>query len=201
MGMPWVCIVPKLPSVRLRAEIVATLDPTDALARQRLAAVNFSLEGFTVSGARLKGVAAAVGDGRIGVEVGNTGPNFAAAYSTGPDRHFTLGKSEFQPDDNWRSQIVHEAVHAAFDLAGEHPPNEIDEAAAYLGETAWFSAGGLARIVSAPDAAARIYGAASTIEARLNLHTTPGQRLQRNQVQDLIAAINGHPGYAPSPPP
>ena len=154
MGMPWVCIVPKLPSVRLRAEIVATLDPTDALARQRLAAVNFSLEGFTVSGARLKGVAAAVGDGRIGVEVGNTGPNFAAAYSTGPDRHFTLGKSEFQPDDNWRSQIVHEAVHAAFDLAGEHPPNEIDEAAAYLGETAWFSAGGLARIVSAPDAAA-----------------------------------------------
>ena len=198
MAMPWVCIVPKMPSVRLRAQIVGTLDPTDALAQQRLGAVNFSLEGFSVSAAKLKGVAAAVGDGRVGVEVGNTGPNFAAAYSSGPNRHFTLGKSEFQPDDNWRSQIVHEAVHAAFDLGGEHPPNEIDEAAAYLGETVWFRAGGLARIVTAPDAAAKIYGAASEIEARLNLHTRPGQRLTRDQVQDLIAAINGHPGYAPS---
>ncbi len=198
MAMPWVCIVPKLPSVRLRAEIVATLDPADTLARQRLDAVNFSVEGFTISGARLKGVAAAVGDGRIDIEVGNTGPNFAAAYSTGPNRHFTLGQSQFQPNDNWRSQIVHEAVHAAFDLAAEHPPNEIDEAVAYLGETVWFRAGGLARIVTAPDAAARIYGAASEIESRLSLHTKSGQRLSRDQVRDLVAAINGHPGYAPS---
>jgi hypothetical protein len=50
------------------------LDPTDALGRQRLDAVNFSLEGVAISAAKLKGVATAVGDGRIGVEVGNTGP-------------------------------------------------------------------------------------------------------------------------------
>jgi hypothetical protein len=201
MAMPWVCIVPKLPSIRLRAQIVGTLDPTDADARRRLNAVDFSLEGFVISGAKLKGVAAALGDGRIGVEVGSTGPNFAAAYTAGANRHFTLGKNEFQPDDNWRSQIVHEAVHAAFDLGREQPPNEIDEAVAYLGETVWFRAGGLGRIVTAPDAAAKIYGAASEIEARLNLHTTSGQRLRRDQVQDLIAAINGHPGYAPSATP
>jgi hypothetical protein len=62
-----------------------------------------------------------------GVEVGSTGPNFAAAYTADATRHFSLGE----------------------------------------------------------------------IEARLNLHTTPGQRLRRDQV-DLIAAINGHLGYAPS---
>ena len=93
------------------------------------------------------------------------------------------------------------AVHAAFDLARDQPPNEIDEAAAYLGETVWFRAGGLGRVVTAPDEAARIYGAASAAVARLNLHTSHGQRLRRDQVQDLIAAINGHPGYAPSAPP
>ena len=201
MGMPWVCIVPKLPLVQLQAQIVGTLDPTDAEARRRLNAVNFTLEGFTVSGAKLKGVAAAVGDGRIGVEVGDTGPNFAAAYTTGTNRHFTLRESNFQPRDDWRSQVVHEAVHAAFDLGREQPPNEIDEAAAYLGETVWFRAGGLGRIVTAPDAAARIYGAAREIETRLNLHAAPGQQLRRDQVRDLIAAINGHPGYAPSATP
>ena len=164
MAMPWVCIVPKLPLIRLRAQIVGTLDPTDADARRRLNAIDFSLEGFAVSGAKLKGVAAAVGDGRIGVEVGSTGLNFAAAYTAGTNRHFTLGEYNFQPGDNWRSQIVHEAAHAAFDLDKEQPPNEIDEAVAYLGETVWFRAGGLGRVITgrvitAPAAAARIYGA------------------------------------------
>jgi hypothetical protein len=201
MAMPWVCIVPKLPVIRLRAQIVGTLDPTDADARRRLNAVDFSLEGFTMSGVKLKGVAAAVGDGRIGVEVGSTGQNFAAAYTAGAERHFTLREYNFQPDDNWRSQMVHEAAHAAFDLGKEQPPNEIDEAVAYLGETVWFRAGGLGRVITAPAAAARIYGAASEIEARLNLHTTPGQHLRRDQVRHLIAAINGHPGYAPSAAP
>jgi hypothetical protein len=58
--------------------------------RQRLDAVNFSLGRFAIYAAKLKGVAAEVVDGRVGSEAGNTGPNFAAAYSTRPDRHFTL---------------------------------------------------------------------------------------------------------------
>jgi hypothetical protein len=84
MAMPWVCIVPKMPSVRLRAQIVGTLDSTDALAQQRLGAVNFSLAGFTISVAKLKGVAAAVGDGRIGVEVRNTGPELRCCLFARP---------------------------------------------------------------------------------------------------------------------
>ena len=201
MGMPWICIGPKVPGLLLRAQMARTLAPDDDYPRRRIRAIDFSLEGFAVSGARLKDVAAAILDGRVGVAVGETGPNFAAAYSTGPDRHFTMGAYRSQPDDNWRSQVVHEAIHAAFDLAKEKPPNEIDEAAAYLGETIWFRAGGLGRTVTAPDAAAAIYGAANRIVARLDLHARPGQRLRREQVQELIAAINGHPGYAPSATP
>jgi len=46
---------------------------------------------------------------------------------------------------------VHEAVHAVFGLRKQQLPNEIDEAAAYLGETVWFRAGGLGRVVGAND--------------------------------------------------
>jgi hypothetical protein len=201
MGMPWVCVVPKLSTVRLMGLIVETLDPTDTYAQRRLKAVDFSLAGYTMSGAKLKSVAAAVANGRIGVEIGDTGPNFAAAYTVGANRHFTLRETKSAQDDNWRSQIVHESIHAAFDIEGTRPPDEVDEAVAYLGETVWFRAGGLGRVVTAPDAAAKIYGAASALEARLDLHSTPGQRLTRDQAQDLIAAINGHPGYAPSSTP
>src|SRR3954470_13209378 len=105
MGMPWVCIGPKVPGMILRAQIVRTLNPDEDYPRRRIKAIDFSLEGFTISGVQLKGVAAAIGDGRIGVEVGNTGPNFGAAYSAGPNRHFTLGEYNFQPGDDWRSQI------------------------------------------------------------------------------------------------
>jgi hypothetical protein len=37
---------------------------------------------------------------------------------------------------------------ASFDLGREQPPNEIDEAVAYLGETVWFRAGGRGRIIT-----------------------------------------------------
>lgn len=40
--------------------------------------------------ARLRGIAAAVTDGRIGVEVGDTGHNFGAAYTLGQSRQFTI---------------------------------------------------------------------------------------------------------------
>ncbi|WP_439579689.1 hypothetical protein [Elioraea sp.] len=201
MAVPWVCIGPNVPLWILRAQIVGVLDPEEAYPRRRIDAIDFVVDGFVVSGARLRGVGAAVREGRIGVRVGSTGPHFGAAYSRGPNRHFTFGAYDFQPNDGWRSVVVHEAVHASFDLANERPPNEIDEAAAYLGETVWFRAGGLARSVTAPAAAAAIYGAANEIVARLNLHASRGQRLLRSQVQELIAAINAHPGYSPSQPP
>jgi hypothetical protein len=52
-------------------------------------------------------------------------------------RHFTLREYVFQPNDFWRAEMVHEAVHASFDLAGESPTNDTDEACAYLAETVY----------------------------------------------------------------
>jgi hypothetical protein len=195
MAFPWICIVPNLPTMLLRGQIAKTLDPDDSFYKGRIDAINFTLEGFVVSPARLRGVAAAVSDGRIGVEVADTGPNFGAAYTLGQSRHFTLREQVAQPNDFWRAQMVHEAVHASFDLAGESPANDLDEACAYLAETVYIKKGVLGRTIQGSEAAVAIYTAVGEAVDRLKLHTKTGQKLKRTDVQDLIAAINAHPGY------
>jgi hypothetical protein len=81
-------------------------------------------------------------------------PDCGAMQLPRPDRrhdqpHQRRQQRGLHRHDNWRSQIVHEAVHAVFGPRKQQPPNEIDEAAAYLGETVWFRAGGLGRVVGA----------------------------------------------------
>jgi len=195
MSFPWICIAPNVPVMVLRGQIIQALEPDDSFYKGRIDAIDFTLDGFAVSAARLRGVAAAVRDGRIGVEVKDTGPNFGAAYTLGQNRHFTLREYMFQPNDFWRAQMVHEAVHASFDLAGESPANELDEAAAYLAETVFIKKGVLGRIIQGPEAAVAIYTAVGETVDRLKLHTKSGQKLKRADVQSLIAAINAHPGY------
>jgi hypothetical protein len=79
-------------------------------------------------------------------------PDCGAMQLPRPDRrhdqpHQRRQQRGLHRHDNWQSQIVHEAVHAVFDLRKQQPPNKIDEAAAYMGETVWFRAGGLGRVV------------------------------------------------------
>jgi hypothetical protein len=195
MPIPWVCVMPDAPQMLQRLQIGRTLEPDDAYYKRRIDAIDYSLEGFVVSPGRLHGVGQAVKNGTVGVKIADTGPYFAAAYSTGPERHFTLRKYNFQPNDSWRATIVHESVHAAFDLAKESPANDLDEAAAYLAETVFWMAGGLRVTFPGADAGAAIFNAANEAVGRLKLHEKRGQRLQRGNVQDLLAAINAHPGY------
>jgi hypothetical protein len=201
MPYPWVCVMPNVPDALQRLQIARTLEPDDAYYKRRIDACDFALEGFAVSPARLHGVGKAVKNGTVGIKIESTGPYFAAAYSSGPDRHFTLGKLELQPGDSWRATIVHESVHCAFDLAKEHPANELDEAAAYLAESVFWHAGGLRVSHPGADAGAAIFNAANEAVERLKLHEKRGQRLRRAQVDALIAAIKAHPGYGGAPSP
>jgi hypothetical protein len=195
MPMPWVCVMPETPKMLQRLQIARTLEPDDAYYKRRIDACDFSLEGFVVSPGRLHNVGRAVAKGTIGLEIADAGRYFAAAYSWGPNRHFTLRKLNFQPNDSWRSEIVHESVHASFDLAKETPANDLDEAAAYLAGTVFIMAGGIRITYPGADEGAAILNAANEVVGRLKLHEKRGQRLQRAQVQDLLAAINAHPGY------
>jgi hypothetical protein len=187
--------MPDAPTMLQRLQIARTLEPDDAYYKRRIDACDFTLEGFAVSPARLHGVGKAVANGAIGLEIADAGPYFAAAYSRGPQRHFTLKKLTLQPNDSWREEIVHESVHAAFDLAKESPADDLDEAAAYLAETVFIMAGGLRITYSGADAGAAILTAANEAVERLKLHQKRGQKLRREQVRDLLAAINAHPGY------
>jgi hypothetical protein len=187
--------MPNVPQMMQRMQIARTLEPEDAYYKRRIAAVDYSLEGFAVSPARLQGVAKAVKNGTIGVQIADAGPYFAAAYSHGPERHFTLGKYEFQPNDPWRATIVHESVHASFDLAREAPAIDLDEAAAYLAESVFFMAGGLRLRRPGADLNSAIFNAANEAVERLKLHEKRGQSLRRANIEALLAAINAHPAY------
>lgn len=197
MPVPWVCVMPDAPIMLQRLQIARTLTPDDAFYKHRIAACDFTLEGFAVSPSRLSGVAQAVTAGTIGVEIADAGPNFAAAYSRGPQRHFTLRKLTFEPSDSWREVIVHESVHAAFELARETPADELDEAAAYLAGAVYLRAGGLRITYKGADPGAAILTAANEAVERLKLHERHGQKLRREQVEALLAAIHAHPGYRP----
>jgi hypothetical protein len=195
MSMPWVCVLPDVPQMMQRMQITRTLQPEEAYYKRRIGACDFALEGFVVSPARLDRVAKAVAAGTVGIRIADAGPHFAAAYSHGPDRHFTLRRYEFQPNDSWRATIVHESVHAAFDLAREAPANDLDEGAAYLAEAVFWYAGGLRLSHPGADAGAAIFNAANEAVERLKLHEKRGQKLKRENVAALLSAINAHPGY------
>ena len=47
-----------------------------------------------------------------------------------------------------KTGVTGDDIERQIDLGREQPPNEIDEAVAYLGETVWFRAGGLGRIIT-----------------------------------------------------
>lgn len=196
----WVTLPLDMPMRAMRALMIRTLDPDDEPWKKRLQALDFTLEGFAVSAARLKTVADAIGDGRIGVEVRSTGPNFGAAYTEGSIRHFTLARYTFEPTEPWRAQIIHESIHAAFDLAGDKPRNDLNEACAYLGETAWWRTEWGKRTVSGQPESVAIIDAANEAVERLKLHKTGKQALKEAQVKALLDAINRHPGYASSAP-
>jgi hypothetical protein len=68
MTLPRICVVPNVPAMVLRGQVAQTLDPDNAFYKVCIDAIDFTLEGFAVSAARLRGVAAAVKDGRIGVK-------------------------------------------------------------------------------------------------------------------------------------
>jgi len=195
MPIPWVCVMPDAPNMLQRLQVARTLEPDDGYYKRRIDACDFSLEGFVVSPTRLHGVGQAVTNGTIGLEIADTGRYFAAAYSRGPQRHFTLRKLTLQPNDSWREEIVHESVHAAFDLAKETPADDLDEAAAYLAGAVFIIAGGLKITYPGADEGSNILNAANEAVERLKLHERKGQRLRREQVRDLLAAINAHPGY------
>jgi hypothetical protein len=184
-------------SFHLRRLIIQALEGENSFYKSRIDAIDFTLDGLAVTAARLRGVAAAVKSGKIGVEIDGTAA-LGAAYSWGPNRHFTLREYVSQFSDSFRALMVHEAVHAAFDINGESAAATnplIDEACAYLAEAVWIRTGITRFNVGGAPATAAIFTAALDIVDGLRLHKKKGQRLARADVDTLIAALNAHPAY------
>lgn len=126
-------------------------------------ALEFSLGGVEVRPAHLRGVASALLAGRIRVYRGDAFD--MAVYSPDTDtlmvpRSFGSRPGVYRGDENAvhvaESIVVHEAVHASFDLRHQEIEGTLDEAIAYVAQMFFWSVlGGDEPVVGGPAGVAR----------------------------------------------
>ena len=165
---------------------MSLLDKVESLFRKhRLDLIDFSVGDLWVNLTNMKKVADAIKKGTVGVEVGNTGPLLAEAYS----RKRLLLRKETEADyPEGRAAIVHEGVHAWADMAS-FKSGLLDECAAYLTEVIYLEH--LKRRIPGHP----ISDAAAALAATHKLYGKRGKHLTRSDCQALSDAILAEPAY------
>lgn len=196
MTFPWVCIAPRVAKIVVAMRIADVLLTEDAYQKRKIDQIDFTLDGFTIDAAGLREVGRLMLQGRIHVEVGDTGSRLGAAY-TPHSNTMKIKASNRPPNDLWRAGIVHESVHALIDLRCVRTTVLNDETAAYLAEAVYIRAGGLALTPSDPGVA-RVFSAARRIVEANQMQYQNGTSLTSQDCADLQAAILALEVYAGS---
>ena len=165
---------------------MAFKDKVEALFRTHpISLIDFAIDDLKVNATTMKKVAAAIKDGTVGVEVGDTGSMLYAAYSR---RRLLLRKESETDYPEGRAAIVHEGVHALADLS-KFKSGVLDECAGYLTEVIYLKH--LNRRLSGHP----IYDAANSLAAALDLYSKRGKKLTRDDCKALADAIVAEPAY------
>ena len=161
-------------------------EKVEALFRSHpISIIDFAVDDLKVNPTAMKKVAAAIKDGTVGVEVGDTGGMLYAAYS----RKRLLLRKESETDyPEGRAAIVHEGVHALADLS-KFTSGVLDECAGYLTEVVYL------KHLNRRLRGHAIYDAANSIAAAHDLFTKRGKKLTRADCKDLADAIVAEPAY------
>lgn len=167
---------------------------TDPMQTRKLDQIDFSLDGIKIDAAGLREVGRLMVEGRIHIEVGDTGTTLSAAY-TPHSNTMSVGQMDRPPSDVWRAGIVHESVHALVDLRKTRTTELNDETVAYIAEAIYIRAGGI-WITPGDPAAAAILNAARNIVEGHQLHVNNGVELTSNNCRALQAAILSHTAYS-----
>jgi hypothetical protein len=166
--------------------VMAFKDKVEALFRTHpISLIDFAIDDLKVNATTMKKVAAAIKDGTVGVEVGDTGSMLYAAYSR---RRLLLRKESETDYPEGRAAIVHEGVHAWADLS-KFKSGVLDECAGYLTEVVYLKH--LNRRLSGHP----IYDAANGLAAALDLYSKRGKKLTRDDCKALADAIVAEPAY------
>ncbi len=166
--------------------------------------VSFRVETISVDRAQMESVAKAIESGDILVEVGSSGPQLGAAYSSYKSRKFaagekkligkiTIGSAGVATTPLGKAAIFHESVHALMDVKDLKVSMHNDEVVAYLADAVCLRSSKTIVSGGAPEMA--IYKAAFAIVDARQMATKPGVALKWTDCDALRNAIKAHPAY------
>ena len=180
-------------------------DVANVLRSAPVGRISFRVSNIAVNKTRMNLVAKAIEAGDITVEIGNTGAQLGAAYSSFVGRRLeagekrrigriTLGSEGVIRTALGKASIVHESVHALMDVDQVPVPSmQKDEVVAYLMDALYLRA--TATKVSGGAKEMAIFNAAFAIVDGHRMLAKPGARLQWSDCDALLAAITAHPAY------
>ncbi|WP_035607962.1 hypothetical protein [Haloferula sp. BvORR071] len=167
--------------------------------------VSIRVDVITVDKTQMEKVAKAIDSGDIAVEVGNTGSQLGASYSSWKGRRLdpgekkligkiTVGSANVVNNVIGKAAVFHESVHALMDVADIKVIMHNDEVIAYLADAMYLKAMNMTSIGGDPLAKA-IYAAAFKLIDDRKLLTMRGTKLTWSDCDALRDAIKAHPAY------
>lgn len=166
--------------------------------------ISFKVETIAVNKAQMESVAKAIESGDIAIEVGSTGGQLGAAYSSFTSRRvaagekkligrITLGSAKVVKTALGKASIFHESVHALMDVKGLKVTMHNDEVVAYLADAIYLRATHTTVTGGALEKA--IFDAAFALVDGRKMLAKQGVTLTWKDCDKLRDAIKAHPAY------
>jgi hypothetical protein len=166
--------------------------------------ISFKVENIVVDKAKMESVAKAIESQDIAIEVGTTGGQLGAAYSSFTGRRvqpgekkligrITLGSANVVKTALGKAAIFHESVHALMDVQAHKLTMHNDEVVAYLADALYLRA--TKTNVGGGALEKAIFNAAFAIVDGRRMLARPGVKLTWRDCDALRKAIQAHPAY------
>lgn len=166
--------------------------------------IDFKIDLISVNQNQMIRVANAIDNNLIEVNLGSSGTNFAASYTSWKTRKQIAGQQKMVGkitiSENalhtqiGKAAIFHECIHALMDVAGYKPGMRKDEAVAYLADALYMET--LKIKVSQIGLVGALYNAANKLINSKNMIKNPGTVLTWSDCDALLAAIKAIPEYS-----
>lgn len=176
----------------------------NVLRQNPVAQIGFRIDMVVVDKLHMEKVAKAIEKQELLVEVGSSGAQLGASYSSWKGRRFdegekkalgriTVGSAGTVSSPVGRAAIFHESVHALVDVQGWKVTMHNDEVAAYLADALYLRA--TKARVSGGKLELAIYDAAFAVIDKHRMMAKKGVALQWKDCDQLRDAIRAHPAY------
>ncbi len=167
--------------------------------------ISFKIDVITFDKSQMEHVAKAIDNKDVAVEVGNSGSQLGASYSSWKTRRLdpgqkkligkiTVGSANVVNHVMGKAAVFHESVHALMDVRDIKVTMHNDEVVAYLADAMYLKASNVTSVSGgAPEKA--IYEAAFKLIDDRKMLTNRGVALSWSDCDALRDAIKAHPAY------